>query len=331
MASQSTMGPPINSVTRKIVERRIHENYQSSAIINDFMVMKLDRKVDLPPVKLNTNFDEPADGDNVTVIGLGSTVGRRNTVFSPYQGEEDDEVEARNIALQKVTIEVIPHAECNGGMMYNGLIKDDSMLCAGDRQGGKDACFGDSGAPLFEVENGAYKQIGVVSFGAGCARPDRPGVYARVSSAYDWIQEQICDLADNPPSTCSPTKRPTPSPSLRPSTKEPEVTIAQAITESPSAAPTRGISSNLFDIGIHFSFSEDERLDSADAAGNNGDDVTQFVTVEEPTASPTVAEAVLADAPGEARAQGSKSAARMSVGVWVGAWIPILSSLLLLS
>lgn len=321
-----TEGPPVNSVERKIVERRIHKNYDASAIINDFMVMKLDRAVDLQHVRLNIEFDEPADGNSVTVIGLGSTRGRRDTVFNTFQeGEEDeDPVDTRNIILQKVDIEVIPHAECNGGMMYNGLIKDDSMLCAGDRQGGKDACFGDSGAPLLAVENGAYRQIGVVSFGAGCARPDRPGVYARVSSAYDWIHEQICDLADNPPSSCLPTPRPTPSPSLRP-TGEPDVSIAQVIetSEVPSASPTRGFSSNLFDL-IEISFSEDQ-FDSTDG------EVTQYVKVEEPTASPTEATAVLADSPGEARAEGSQSSTRMTAGFWVGALIPVSSTLLLLS
>mmetsp|Transcript_16360 Transcript_16360/g.39956 ORF Transcript_16360/g.39956 Transcript_16360/m.39956 type:complete len:413 (+) Transcript_16360:1-1239(+) len=317
-----TEGSPINSVERKIVERRIHKSYDASAILNDFMVMKLDRTVDLPSVRLNTEADEPADGDTVTVIGLGSTRGRRDTVFNTFQedGDEDedeDEVLARNLKLQKVDIEVIPYDECNGSTMYNGLIKDDAMLCAGDRQGGKDACFGDSGAPLFEVDNGAYTQIGVVSFGAGCARPDRPGVYSRVSSAYDWIHEQICDLADNPPSSCKPTQSPT---------REPEVSMAQVseTSESPSASPTRPFSSNMFDFGGHFSFSEDELLDSLDG------DATQFVGVEVPTASPTVPQAVTAESPGEARAQGSASASPGTVGSWVGAFIPILGSLLLL-
>ncbi|CAJ1958914.1 unnamed protein product [Cylindrotheca closterium] len=321
-----TEGPPINSVERKIVERRIHENYDASAIINDFMVMKLDRAVDLPSVKLNKKADEPAYGDSVTVIGLGSTRGRRDTVFNTFQDEDEgeDEISTRNIKLQKVDIEIIPHSECNGNTMYNGLIKDDSMLCAGDRQGGKDACFGDSGAPLFEVENGAYKQIGVVSFGAGCARPDRPGVYARVSSAYDWIHEQICELADNPPSSCNPTGSPTPLPSLRPSKDPGVVSIAQVTdTLSPSSAPSRGFSSNAFDL-IHFSFSEDELLDSIDG------EVTQFVGVEEPTSSPTAATAVIAESPGEARAQGTPSSSPMSSGVWVGVFIPVLGTSLLL-
>lgn len=61
------------------------------------------------------------------------------------------------------------------------------MICAGFPEGKKDACVGDSGGPL--VSNG--RQIGVISFGYGCAQPNYPGVYANVASALKWILKNI--------------------------------------------------------------------------------------------------------------------------------------------
>lgn len=65
------------------------------------------------------------------------------------------------------------------------------MICAGLIQGGKDSCQGDSGGPLVNKQNSVWIQSGIVSFGTGCAAPNFPGVYSRVSEYQNWIKEQI--------------------------------------------------------------------------------------------------------------------------------------------
>ena len=59
------------------------------------------------------------------------------------------------------------------------------MICGG--QSGIDTCQGDSGGPLVANINEKFTLVGVTSFGLGCAQANSPGVYVRVSSFIDFI------------------------------------------------------------------------------------------------------------------------------------------------
>jgi len=89
--------------------------------------------------------------------------------------------------LQKVTVPVITNAACQKAYPTETIAE--TMLCAGFQAGGKDSCQGDSGGPQhFVGEDGRMVQIGVVSWGYGCARAGYPGVYTRTTSYIDWIK-----------------------------------------------------------------------------------------------------------------------------------------------
>jgi trypsin len=92
--------------------------------------------------------------------------------------------------LQKAEVPLVDNDTCNAKDAYNGAIKP-GMMCAGYRDGGIDACQGDSGGPLVLRGNDGPVLVGVVSWGEGCARKLRYGVYTRVAAYASWIADTI--------------------------------------------------------------------------------------------------------------------------------------------
>ena len=91
--------------------------------------------------------------------------------------------------LMYVRVPAITNADCASA--YPGDI-DDSMICAGyPGVGGKDACQGDSGGPFVCNDGGKAVVAGTVSWGISCADADYPGVYARTTTALEWIKSSM--------------------------------------------------------------------------------------------------------------------------------------------
>ncbi|XP_066980067.1 transmembrane protease serine 9-like [Macrobrachium rosenbergii] len=151
-----------------------HPNFDASTLRHDIALIQLATALDLDadprlaPVCLPTPEKRYA-GAIAVVAGWGKL------------GEGGVQPQS----LQKVSVPVMTNEECE--FPYKGAIFPES-LCAGYPEGKRDACQGDSGGPLITEEGTRMVQIGVVSWGTGCARQGRPGVYTRVSKYLDWIQ-----------------------------------------------------------------------------------------------------------------------------------------------
>ncbi|XP_058984783.1 trypsin zeta-like [Musca domestica] len=155
-----------------VKEILMHENYNPETYNNDIAILVLATPLPLNgftirPIELID--DAPVAGIQTTITGWGAL----------WEGGPSHHF------LQEVKVPVVSHEDCN--VDYEGMITD-KMFCAGLRGvGGKDACQGDSGGPL-TIRN---KLAGVVSWGAGCARPEYPGVYANVWTLKPWILEKM--------------------------------------------------------------------------------------------------------------------------------------------
>lgn len=122
-------------------------------------------------------------GSTATVSGWGNT---------SINGENFPDL------MHKVDVPLVSNAVCNAPQAYGGQIQD-TEICAGFAQGGKDSCQGDSGGPLTVFYNGQENQVGVVSWGDGCALADKYGVYARVAALKSWVDNTMAGNADVPP------------------------------------------------------------------------------------------------------------------------------------
>jgi len=228
-----------------------HPNYDSFTMDNDFMLLFLRDPApqDAAFVKLNSDPNVPAAGDYVTVMGHGDT-------------KSDDVIYEGSMELLEVELNVLSNEECEERYkdiftddfltddVFTGDVLTDNMLCAADI--GEDSCQGDSGGPLVVKGNNVHGsddvQVGVVSWGAGCAHPDFPGVYSRVSAAFDWIRQEVCNRSKYPPAEfdCDMTS---PPPTLKPT---------EATTTAPSSSCPPPYDSSLnYAVGEQVNFGEE--------------------------------------------------------------------------
>ncbi len=161
-----------DGVFRDIASVRVHPRYASGTFQYDIALIELSAPVNVPVVALaGIGNDDPINNESAVVTGWGNT----------------SEGGTPSSQLLDVELPIVPFSECFPS--YSTVLQRDIHICAGGQpEGGRSSCQGDSGGPLMFRRNGNLVQIGVVSFGVGCARPSIPGVYARVSTFSAWIQ-----------------------------------------------------------------------------------------------------------------------------------------------
>ncbi len=162
---------PIGGERIKVAAIHTHPEYNEQTMDHDFALLRLQTPVTVgKAVALADASTQVDDGLQTCVTGWGAT-------FEGGPGSID---------LLGAEVPVVSNETCNRPESYNGDITA-NMMCAGREAGSVDSCQGDSGGPLTASLGGTNTLVGVVSWGEGCARRLKYGVYARVSAAAPWI------------------------------------------------------------------------------------------------------------------------------------------------
>ncbi|PCC74274.1 Repeat domain-containing protein [Nannocystis exedens] len=170
--------------TRSVSRIVVHPRYNTEAgdLDNDLALLELTSASTRVPIELaapHTGSDRAWwwPGSLATVIGWGAL----------WEGGPSTH------HLQEVEVPVLADAYAAQAGVYGSSFNPAVHVAAGPVDGGKDSCQGDSGGPLMVWTATGLQQFGVVSWGVGCARKDRPGVYTRISSQrlHRWLRSVI--------------------------------------------------------------------------------------------------------------------------------------------
>lgn len=157
----------------------INENWSSNTFDYDVALLHLSQRLPSKPIKLLTSEVAPS-------LARAGLIG----VVSGW-GVTREAGQAPSNTLRNVGVQLVSNADCAGAASYPGAITD-RMICAGFIEGGKDACQGDSGGPLMVPDTfGSFILAGIVSWGEGCARPAKFGVYTSVPEVEPWVRRQL--------------------------------------------------------------------------------------------------------------------------------------------
>ncbi len=179
----------------------IHPDYNTPSLLeNDIALIELDTRFSIAPIKIASLADSEMlalQNSPAMALGWGSTLA--------YEAYPDFAPQSYPDVLRQVDLLLYNTEECkeivrNADSLLTPSPRSadgikDNMLCAGVEDGSKDVCNGDSGGPLVVETSTGWQQVGIVSWGEGCAAPGYPTKFTKLALYHDWIDSHINGIA----------------------------------------------------------------------------------------------------------------------------------------
>ncbi|XP_060801261.1 chymotrypsinogen B [Amyelois transitella] len=166
-------------VELRVTEAVIHPQYDPDTVVNDVAMLRL-------PVPARPDLGHgiaclPDPGQALpphttcVILGWGK---RRATDLHGTR------------VLHEAQVSTIQQGVCRRSYWQYAIT--DNMVCAG--RGRRDSCAGDSGGPLLCRDNNMrYYLQGITSFGDGCGKRGKYGIYTRTAGYVPWMKRIMSD------------------------------------------------------------------------------------------------------------------------------------------
>ncbi|XP_063977925.1 prostasin-like isoform X2 [Diachasmimorpha longicaudata] len=160
----------------------VHPDYDVDTVDNDVALLRL-------PVTLSPSTSQgiaclPAPRQPLPTNKLCTIIGWGKSRATDDFGTD---------VLHEAKIPIVSTEVCKG--VYVDYRITENMFCAGYQKGRMDSCAGDSGGPLLcrdpKRPDHAWTIFGITSFGEGCGKRGKYGIYARLSNYVKWILKII--------------------------------------------------------------------------------------------------------------------------------------------
>ena len=174
----------------------LHHGFQQATLTNDVALIKLNEEVKLGKyvrtvcLPKHSQDDLAMGGTYGYVAGWGSTQKLR-------PGQMPKRRFLHSEVLRHTALTIQADGVCMNSTRY--FVNTSVTFCAGQSEGGNDTCRGDTGGPFVrQIYNSVLRahrwtQVGIVSWGEGCAMKNRYGFYTRVAPFVDWIKKTMQD------------------------------------------------------------------------------------------------------------------------------------------
>ncbi|XP_044075676.1 vitamin K-dependent protein C [Siniperca chuatsi] len=177
-------------VTLRVINTFKHPDYNRRTADNDIAMLRLESPA--PHTKYIVPICLPGREMAERVLHLNGTL----TVVTGW-GKDSMDSTRFSSALNVIKIPLVDRSICAQQMFYN---ISNNVICAGILGQRLDACEGDSGGPMVTLYRDTWFLIGLVSWGEGCGREDKLGIYTKVSNYNEWISRvrEEWDTSPNP-------------------------------------------------------------------------------------------------------------------------------------